>query len=431
MLVRRYYNKKGNNIQIKDNFEKIVLDNGVTLLLECIDGYQSTSIGFFINSGSRDESINQNGFSHFCEHMIFKGTTNFNKNQIANMFDEMGGFINAYTTHEIILIYNRTPYLSLVNNLKLITEIYNNSVFDKTEMDLERDVIINEIKSTLEDPEDKIQEDYFGNLFEGYSLGRPIIGTEKNISTVTRDELYNFYCALFTSDNLTISISGNFNKQEAIDLISKTKFRRSNAIMSEKAIQSKKTKDFSLTHSEQMHILTGTSNIHLTEEEYFRCGLLNVMIGESMSSRLFQRIREELGLCYYIYSYFNRYRHENNFSIYVSVLPKNANKTISEISNVLKEIKSHGISQKELDQVKNQKINEILLNYDILQKRMQRLALFNLKYEKYYSHSEIIELIKNTETKHINSLIERVLNKNLFFSQYLYKKKLNLIDWDF
>ncbi|MBP7554547.1 MAG: insulinase family protein [Spirochaetes bacterium] len=399
--------------------------------MECIDGYQSTSIGFFINSGSRDENIIQSGFSHFCEHMIFKGTTNYNKNQIANKFDEMGGFINAYTTHEIILIYNRTPYLSLVNNLKLITEIYNNSVFDKIEMDLERDVIINEIKSTLEDPEDKIQEDYFGNLFEGYSLGRPIIGTEKNISTVTRDELYNFYCALFTSDNLTISISGNFNKQEAIDLISKTKFRRSNAIMSEKAIQSKKTKAFSMIHSEQMHILTGTSNIDLTEEEYFRCGLLNVIIGESMSSKLFQRIREELGLCYHIYSYFNRYRHENNFSIYVSVLPKNANKTISEISNVLKEIKSQGISQKELEQVKNQKINEILLNYDVLQKRMQRLALFNLKYEKYYSHLEIIELIKNTETKHINSLIERVLNKNLFFSQYLYKKKLNLIDWDF
>lgn len=400
-------------------------------MLEYIEGYQSSSIGFFINSGSRDEKIEQNGFSHFCEHMIFKGTTNYNKNQIANMFDEMGGFVNAYTTHETILIYNRTPYLSLINNLKLITEIYNNSVFDKTEIDLERDVIINEIKSTLEDPEDKIQEDYFGNLFDGYSLGRPIIGTEKNISIVTRDELYDFYCALFTSDNLTISISGNFNKQETIDLISKINFRRSKSIKSEKALQSKKTNDFSLIHSEQLHILTGTSNFQLSEEEYFRCGLLNVVIGESMSSRLFQRIREELGLCYYIYSYFNRYRHENNFSIYVSVLPKSADKTIFEISNVLKDIKSKGISKRELDQVKNQKINEILLNYDVLQKRMQRLALFNLKYDKYYSHSEIIELIKNTKIEDINNLIGRIFNKDMFFSQYLYKKKLNLIDWDF
>ncbi|HOF00992.1 MAG TPA: pitrilysin family protein [Spirochaetota bacterium] len=423
--------KKGNIIQIKDNYDKIVLDNGVTLLLERIEGYQSASIGFFVNSGSRDEKYEQSGFSHFCEHMIFKGTTNYNKNQIANMFDRMGGFINAYTTHELIFIYNRTPYLSLINNLNLIAELYNNSIFDKTEMDLERDVIINEIKSTLENPEDKIQEDFFGNLFDGYSLGRPIIGTEKNISSVTRDELYDFYCNLFTSDNLTISISGNFNKQEAIDLISKIKFRRSKVIKSEKALQSIKTKDFSLIHSEQLHILMGTSNFKLTEEEYFRCGLLNVVVGESMSSKLFQRIREELGLCYYIYSYFNKYRYENMFSIYVSVLPKNADKTIVEISNALKEIKSKGINKKELEQIKNQKTNEILLNYDVLQKRMQRLALINLKYDKYYSHSDIIELIKNTKIDDINSLIERIFNKDLFFTQYLYKKKLNLVDWDF
>ncbi|HQB61554.1 MAG TPA: pitrilysin family protein, partial [Spirochaetota bacterium] len=318
-----------------------------------------------------------------------------------------------------------------IDNLSLIAELYNNSIFDKTEMDLERDVIINEIKSTLENPEDKIQEDFFGNLFDGYSLGRPIIGTEKNISSVTRDELYDFYCNLFTSDNLTISISGNFNKQEAIDLISKIKFRRSKVIKSEKALQSIKTKDFSLIHSEQLHILMGTSNFKLTEEEYFRCGLLNVVVGESMSSKLFQRIREELGLCYYIYSYFNKYRYENMFSIYVSVLPKNADKTIVEISNALKEIKSKGINKKELEQIKNQKTNEILLNYDVLQKRMQRLALINLKYDKYYSHSDIIELIKNTKIDDINSLIERIFNKDLFFTQYLYKKKLNLVDWDF
>ena len=294
-------------------------------------------------------------------------------------------------------------------------------------------MIISEIRSVLEEPQEKIHEDFISNMFKGNSLSSPIIGNEQSINEVPKDVLSNFYKKTFTSENLVISIAGKYNKDEVVNFLNKISFRKNDIkpATENKAKQTSEKSDFTILPSEQLHIMTGTSQFDMTTEEYFRCGLLNVIIGESMSSRLFQRIREDLGLCYSIYSYFNKFRYENVFGLYLSILPKNGNKAISEISKIFKEIKKDGVNIKELEQIKTQKIGEIILNYDILQKRMQRSAQFEIKYGRNFTHNEIIKIINQTTIKDMNSLIEKIFIKDNFFSQYLYKKKLDLDQWDF
>ena len=181
------------NLNLKNNIEKIKLLNGLTILLENIDYVNSCSVGFFLKSGSRNENRSQAGYSHFCEHMIFKGTNKYSKEQILRCFDEMGGYVNAYTTHEIILVYNKIPYFNLIENIKIVTEMFNNSIFDSKEIDLEKNVILNEINSTKEDPQEKIHEDFMFNIFFDNQLSNPIIGNKESILKAEKDQLYNFY----------------------------------------------------------------------------------------------------------------------------------------------------------------------------------------------------------------------------------------------
>ncbi|HOV15553.1 MAG TPA: pitrilysin family protein, partial [Spirochaetota bacterium] len=359
------------NINFTSNITKIKLNNGVTILLERLPYFKSVTLGFFLKKGSRDENDNERGYAHFCEHMLFKGTTKHKKDAIAEIFDEMGGYINAYTTNELVVVYNKVPYFNLESTIDLIYQIYSDSLFDTEEVELERDVILNEINSTLEDPQDKVSEDFMSNLFPNQGLGHPIIGSTNSINESTRDGLYNFYNKMFTGEDLIIAISGNIDIDAVTKQIENFKFKsriNNNDKLNE---QSKEKMFFTKLNSEQLHIMGGTSKFLLTKETYLHSNILNIILGETMSSRLFQKVREDLGLCYSIYSFIHKYRDENVFGIYTSVMPKSAKKTIAAISDVIKNLIKDGITLVELDKAKQQKIGEIILNSDILQKRGQ------------------------------------------------------------
>ncbi len=422
-----------NNINLKENIEKIVLNNGINIIFDQTSKYQSACIGFFLKKGSRDENNNELGYSHFCEHMIFKGTEKHNQKSISNFFDKVGGYINAYTTHELIVLYNRIPQQYLEETLKFMYEIFTNSIYDKNEFDIEKKVIINEIHSEFEDAQEKAHEYFMNNLFPDQSLGLPIIGNEKSITNCKRDELYKFYKKNFNPNDLLIVLSGRINKEKIINLLEKLNYKKSKfKNKQEKALQVDKNKIFkNVLPSEQTHIILGTSKYKINSEDYIKLSLLNIILGESMSSKFYQKIREELGLCYSIYTFSNKYRKENIFGLYLSVMPENINKSIKAVSNVIKDLKNNGISQNELDDAKNQKKGELILNYDILHKRIQRLAFMDITLNKIYTLNEIFKIIQKTTIEDLNNLIKSIFIKENLITQILYKKKLKIEEWEF
>jgi predicted Zn-dependent peptidase len=420
-----------NDVNFNSNIKKYELDNGVTVLIEEMPFFQSVSLGFFLKRGSRDENKNQVGYSHFCEHMLFKGTNIYKKDEIAHIFDQMGGYINAYTNHESVVIYNRVPYFHLDEAIKLMFDMFHNSIFEESETELERDVILNEINMTLEDPQDKIFEDFMNNLFPNQGLGLPIIGSIESISNVSQKTLFDFYKNMFCSDDLIIAISGKINTEKTLSLIESFSFRRDKKQTNVKACQGNERDFFTESASEQLHLLVGTGKFDLTDDSFIHAGLLNIILGESMSSRFFQKLREDLGLCYSIHSFLNKYRDESLFGLYMSIMPKNTKKAIDATSSVIKELLKNGITKNELEHAKKQKIGEIILNTDVLQKRMQRIAMMEIKYGRHYDENYIINKIEKTTLDDVNKLIHEIFICDNFITQALYKKKIEIEKWSF
>jgi predicted Zn-dependent peptidase len=420
------------DLNIHENIKRTVLDNGITLITDDLPYFQSVSAGFFLKRGSRDEKIKELGYSHFCEHMLFKGTSGMNNKEITREFDRMGGYVNAYTTHESIVLYNRVPKWFLTDNTNLFFNIFNDSVFDAKENELERNVILNEIKSDLEDPQDKVHEDFFSKLFHGQSLGKPVIGSSDSIKNANRNDLYDFYKRTFNRNDLIIVMSGSVDKSTIDAIMQKNDLRdRAEPVQQEKALQINFGHFHTVLNSEQVHVVLGTSMIDLDDAGHIRMTLLNSILGDSMSSIFFQKIREELGLCYSIGSFMNKYRQENVLGLYMSLMPKNVDKAIAAVSATIRALKEKGITEQELSKSKEQKTGEMIMNFDILNKRISRMAFMEMNMTKIYSLSEIIEMIRSTTLDDINQLIRSIFVKDNFLVQSLYKKKIKMEDLEF
>lgn len=424
--------KELKEINLKENSDKIILNNGLNIIFDHISNHQSVCIGFFLKKGSRDENNNQLGYSHFSEHMIFKGTKKYDQKFISNYFDKVGGYINAYTTQELIVLYNKVPKIYLNDTIKFMCEIFLNSIFDKKEFEVEKSVIINELHSEFEDAHEKIHEYFMNNLFPDQGLGLPIIGNEDSISNCKRDNLFEFYKDFFSLDDLLIVISGDIDKDKIINLFEKIDFKSKKVnIFKKKAQQGKKKFFKNFLPSKQAHIILGTSKFKINKEEYIRLGLLNIILGESMSSRFYQRIREELGLCYSIYTFYNKFREENIFGLYTSVLPGNINKTIIAISETIRDLIKNGISINELENAKTQKIGELILNYDILHKRIHRIAFMDITLNKMFTYNQIIKIILDTTLDELNNMAKNIFIRKNLITQLLYKKNLEIGEWKF
>jgi len=291
--------------------------------------------------------------------------------------------------------------------------IINNSIFDEKELELERNVILNEINMSLEDPGDKVAEDFIFNLFSNSSLGSPIAGTVESISNVTRDELFSFYEKNFYSDDIVVVITGKIEFDDIYDYLSSLVFRRNGKNVNKLTLQGDNTLSFTIMPAEQVHIITGTTKFNINLENDSNMDLLNMIVGESMSSRLFQEVRDNLGLCYSI-------REESLFAIYVSMLPKDLTKSIPAISNVLKKLIDFGITEEELEKVKQQKID-----------RRGRIAFYEIVHNKLYDEDEIINNIQKANVDKINSLTKEIFKSENFFTQALYKKNLEIPKWSF
>jgi predicted Zn-dependent peptidase len=298
--------------------KKHTLDNGIRIVMEKIDYVRSASIGIWVNVGSNNENEETNGLSHFIEHMLFKGTKNRKANEIAEEIDSIGGQLNAFTSKECTCFYVKVLDENIKEAVDILSDMFFNPLFSQEEIDKEISVVIEEIKMYEDSPEDLVHDKLSEIIFNDSPMAYNILGTEKNLRTFTKEKVKRFMNENYSPSNTVISIAGNFDEEEFISRIEE-KFKdwvnkAAENVHIESNYQRKVVginKDL-----EQVHMCIGNKTFGRHDNNYHSLLVLNNLFGGTMSSRIFQEVREKKGLVYSIYSSVTNYSDTGIFSIY-------------------------------------------------------------------------------------------------------------------
>lgn len=393
------------------------LDNGLRVVVENIPTVRSVAMGIWVKTGSRYEDKNNNGISHFIEHMLFKGTEKRSAQEIAESFDSIGGNLNAFTSKEYTCYYAKVLDEHTEVGLDILSDMFFNSKFDEEELNRERNVVIEEIRMYEDTPDDQIHDLIAKSSFERNSLGFPILGTEDVLKNITRDIIKDYMNEMYTIENTVITIAGNV-PENIVDIIDQY-FGSYNVKGSIKNINSAvfsphealKTKQ-----TEQAHIAFALPGLSLADENMYSLILLNNIIGGSMSSRLFQEIREKRGLAYSVFSYHSSFQETGLFSIYAGTAPRQIDEVVDIIQNILIEIKDKGITDKEIAKGKEQLKGSLMLSLESTNSRMNRLGKNELLLGQHLSLDEVVKRINNVDPDSIQAIIDRVFNHPFAFS---------------
>lgn len=349
------------------------LNCGIRMAMEKIPYVQSAAVGIWVKAGSADENDTNNGISHYIEHMLFKGTENRTAKQIAEEVDRIGGNINAFTGKEATCYYIKTLDSNLEKACDILIDMFLNSQFDETELDKERMVILEEMKMTEDTPDDLVHDLLFEQVFQGTPLERQIIGTEKSLAGIRRQDIIDYIKKEYTRDNIVVSLAGNFDEDYMCNYFegrlaqltaSKPERTKSSRIYVPKF--QTRVKDV-----EQTHICMGVPGIELDNDDlYYPMVLLNNIMGGSMSSRLFQNIREEKGLAYSVYSGHTSYMDAGAYFIYAGINSNKIQDAIEGIACELDLLKREGVTADELAMAKEQSKSSYIFGLENVNSRM-------------------------------------------------------------
>jgi predicted Zn-dependent peptidase len=383
--------------------KKTVLQNGVRILTERLDHFRSVSFGIWIGVGSRDETVEENGISHFVEHMIFKGTRSRNSHQIAIELDAIGGLSNAFTSSEYTCFHSRVLDKHLATLVDILSDIFLRSTFDPTEMDRERQVILQEI-SMLEDTPDEHIHVLFSNLhWMNHPLGMSVLGTPDSVSSIGREDILSHMKRFYTPEQILLVAAGNVDHETLVDHL-RPLFER---IQPTDAVPARTIPGYqpgtSCYHKdlEQVHVCLGGLGPTLSSQQRFAGAVLNIILGGNMSSRLFQEIREKRGIAYSIFSFLVSYIDAGLLGVYLATEPKNVNRSLEIIRKEIGRIQKGDISESELAATKEHIIGGILLGSESTDSRMMRLAKNEYVYGRYISHDEVISVIEKVRLEEV------------------------------
>ncbi len=406
------------NINIISKFRRSVLDNGIRVVSERIPYVKSVSLGVWVDVGSRDETEEDNGITHFIEHMVFKGTKKRSARKIAEFVEDIGGYLNAFTTKENTCFYVRILSEHLEKGVGVLADLVQNPVFDKKEIEKEKQVVYEEIK----DVEDDFEE-YIGDLLEYYifyphPLGFPIIGTRWTVSKFTSEKLFKHLRKFYTPNRIVVSAAGNLNHDELVEYVSKYfDSRLKNGFYYQRKKPTKrKAVDYTIEkHSSQSHVCIGALTYGARDSRREHITLLNTLLGDGMSSRLFQKVRERHGLVYSIYSFYSMFSDSGIFGVYFASDRKNVEKTIEIIFKEFDSIVEKGISVAELNRAKAQVKSSLLIGLESMSNRMQRLAQIELIYNgKYSDVDDVIRKIDKIQPEDVQEVASEVLKYERF-----------------
>lgn len=382
----------------------------VRIIAEKIPKFYSFSMGFFINHGSRDESLEDNGITHLIEHMLFKGTSRKSALEIVKMMESLGGAFDAYTTKENLIIVTKflSEHVGLV--FDLIAEILLESKIDSTELAKEKSVVLEEIKSSNDDPGDTVFDLFFRTLIPTHALGRPIAGTEKSVTRIDAGRAKSYYGELLKRE-MVIALSGQYDYDQVASL-ARQKFQGQETSRADRNMpeyQMGKVAVESRKEVSQVHFVFGTRGVRYSSGDHYKISIMNTAFGGGMSSRLFQGLREKDGLVYHVQSFIDYYSDCGISGFYFICDKKNIPKVVRRLRKIFKELKAHGFTDEEIERTKTYLSGNLLLSLESSTSRMLRLARETVYTQKVTSIDETVARINSVDQQQVNALINEFL----------------------
>ncbi len=375
-------------------YRKLILDNGIRLVTERIPTVKSVTVGVWVNVGSRDESPTQAGYSHFIEHMFFKGTTARSATQISREIDALGGEMNAFTTHETTTFYVKVLDQHLPQALDLLADLFLRSRLGQKEIEKEKQVVLEEIRMVQDDPEDLVQELHTKLVMGRHPLSRPILGREATIAHINRRALIEYIDTCYRPEEIVLAVAGNFDQAKLERTMVRIfgRYRQSaprgprtrwapdhcvGVILKQKPL-------------EQVHLCLGLRGVAAGHHDRYAAYAVNSVLGGSVSSRLFQEVREKRGLSYAIYSFLTGYTDGGTVTVYAASRAREVERVLDVIDREIRKLARSGIDRGELKRTKDQMKGSLMLSLESSHSRMNKLAKDELLAGRHTSLEEMI-----------------------------------------
>ncbi len=379
---------------------------------------KSFSLGFWFNVGSRDEKHQNNGITHFIEHMLFKGTRRRSARKIATDIESSGGYLNAFTSKENTCYYGRGLSEHLEKTFDVLADMVQEPAFKPNEIKKESSVVIDELHDIDDNPEELIFDKFEEIIFSGNSLSLPIIGTEMNLKKFSQLDLFNFVKEKYGFNRFLIAASGAVEHEKLLRLADKylkkdlgsSNIRRKNYLISETAPR------FEIIEKEiqQVHAIIGRAASGYNNEKRTAASVLSQVLGEGSSSRLFQAVRERNGIAYQINSFLNSFYDTSAFGVYLSTNERMIDRAVSIVLKEFKKLRETKISERELNKAKESIKGSLLLGLEGTSNRMIRMAQSELYFNRIKTADEIIKSIESVTVKDILELANELLAEESF-----------------
>jgi predicted Zn-dependent peptidase len=389
------------------------LDSGQRVITERLTHVRSVALGFWIGTGSRDERNGKAGVSHFIEHLLFKGTDSYSAQDIAEIFDRLGGELNAATSREHTVVYARVPDERLETAVDVMTDMVFCPQF--ADLDSEREVVLEEIAMYEDTPQDYVHDLIAAAVFGNRPLGRPVVGTADVISSIGRRSIAAYHRAMYVPGNVVVAAAGNLDHNRLVGLLERAEPKHAELRAGAPRVRSPIVRApspgirFQRKDTEQYHVCLGALGISRSDRRRFAASLLDSILGASASSRLFQEIREKRGLAYSVYSFASQYTDTGQIGFYVGTRAENLTTCLEIAATEIADIASGGVTEAELERAKENLKGRIMLSMESTSNRMTRLGRSVITDTEILSLPRIIAEIEAVEPEAIAELASVLL----------------------
>lgn len=392
---------------------KEVLPNGLRVILEPLRDFSSVSIGVWVLAGSRDENSRQSGISHLIEHLAFKGTPGRSAGQIAREIDSLGGSLNAFTSKEFTSFYTRVLGENLTQSMDILSDITLNSVFAPEELIKEKDVILQEISMVDDTPDDLIHDLHCQEFWSGHSLGRPVLGTPDSLRSVGRRQVVDYHNRKYRAGQMIVTAAGTLDPSAFLDEVRDVFGDLDEGAPPESRPSPEATPGVCVLNRplEQVHCCIGFEGLPADDERRYAMYLLNTVLGGGMSSRLFQKIREEHGLAYSVYSYHSAYQDTGMHTVYCGTSVEGFPMAMEIIREETHRLTREPVPDDELTACRQQLKGNLLLGLESTSNRMNQLARNEIYSGRQVSPEEIGERIETVSREEILELAAELFDR--------------------
>ena len=400
---------------------RTILPSGLRIVTEEVSTVRSATFGVWVNVGSRDETSPVAGASHFLEHLLFKGTKTRTAMEISSSIEAVGGEMNAFTGKEYTCFYARVIDVDLPLAVDVISDLITSSVVAASDVDAERNVVLEEIAMRDDDPSDLIHDLYLEAYYGDSELGRPILGTIDSIKGMSRNSVFNYYKKRYRPEDLVIAVAGNIKHKKVVRMVEEA-MSKDNFL----DVPSAKPNLRAATHSkvpgvgkvgildkktEQAHLLLGGQGEERNDDRRFALSVLASALGGGMSSRLFQEVREKRGLAYSVYSYVQQFAGSGTLAFYAGCQPSKAVEVVKIIRDITMDVAEHGLTEEEITRAKGAVSGSLVLSQEDTGSQMSRIGKSELVYGEVMTFDEILSRVKSVTPADVRAIASEILPK--------------------